>query len=169
MSDVSIICDFRERCLEWRNVDDVVMGGVSHSALQSDSGKSAIFSGVLSLDRNGGFASVRTTLDRHDFSAFDRFRIRVLGDGKRYSFRVRNDARFDGVVYACDFSTVEGQWMEIDLPFSAFRPLFRGAIVSGAPPIDPGNIVQIGFLISSKQEGPFSLQIDWIGVVKGQC
>jgi NADH dehydrogenase [ubiquinone] 1 alpha subcomplex assembly factor 1 len=156
------VCDFSSTCLTWRNVDDVVMGGVSRSAMQLDGGGSATFSGILSLERNGGFASVRTSLDIRDFSLFSRFRIRVKGDGRRYSFRVRNDDRFDGVVYASDFETAAGQWEEIDLPFSSFRPLFRGLVVPGAAPMDPGNVAQIGFLIAAKQDGPFRLQVGWI-------
>ena len=156
-----VVCDFRNSCLVWRNVDDVVMGGLSHSAMQlGEAG--GTFSGVLSLERNGGFASVRAVPHEHDFRDCDRFRLRVNGDGRRYSFRVRNDDRFDGVVYASEFGTVAGEWMEIDLLFAGFRPLFRGKVVPGAPPMDPGNVAQLGVLISSKQEGPFCLQIEWI-------
>jgi hypothetical protein len=162
MSAQKVVCDFSTSCLQWRNVDDVVMGGLSRSAMQPGSDGTALFSGVLSLERNGGFASVRTALEVRDYARSDRFRIRVKGDGKRYSFRVRNDDRFDGVVYAAGFDTVAGEWVEIDLPFAEFRPLFRGTVVAGAPPMDPGNVAQIGLLISSKQEGPFRLQVAWI-------
>ena len=156
------VCDFRQGCLNWRNVDDVVMGGLSRSNMEVDEAGRACFTGVVSLERNGGFASVRSVPEVHDFRDCDRFRLRVMGDGRKYSFRVRNDERFDGVVYSSGFDTVAGEWMEIDLPFSGFRPLFRGDVVHGAPPMDPGNVAQIGLLISSKQEGAFRLQIDWI-------
>jgi len=166
MDEERAICDFRTSCPEWRNVDDVVMGGVSRSSLSIRKDGHAEFSGVVSLERNGGFASVRTALGLQDFASFDRFRIRVKGDGRRYSFRVRNDDRFDGVVYASDFDTTAGAWREIDLPFLSFRPLFRGVAVPGAPPMDPGKVAQVGFLISLKQDGPFSLQVDWIKAVR---
>ncbi len=156
------ICDFTTTIPGWRNVDDVVMGGVSRSSLRIREDGHAEFSGVLSLERNGGFASVRRTIEQRDYSSFDRFRIRVKGDGRRYSFRVRNDDRFDGVVYAGDFDTTAGEWQEIDLPFASFRPLFRGLVVPGAPPMDPGNVSQIGFLVASKQAGAFCLEIEWI-------
>lgn len=161
-----IVCDFTDTCSGWRNVDDVVMGGVSRSSMTRDADGHAMFSGELSLERNGGFASVRTMLGDRDCSGFDRFRLRVRGDGRRYSFRVRNDDRFDGVVYASEFETVAGEWIEVDLPFSSFRPLFRGTIVPGAPPMDAGNVVQIGLLIASRQEGPFTLTIEWIKVAQ---
>jgi len=157
-----IICDFNRSCLTWRNVDDVVMGGLSRSSMQVDHDGPATFRGVLSLERNGGFASVRSVPDEKNYADCDRFRLRVKGDGRRYSFRVRNDDRFDGVVYASDFGTIAGEWMDVELPFSGFRPLFRGKVVPGAPPMDPGNVAQLGVLISSKQEGAFCLQIEWI-------
>jgi len=160
-----VVCDFRKSCLAWSNVDDVVMGGLSRSAMQVDQFGQATFSGVVSLERNGGFASVRSMPCDHDFTDCDRFRLKVKGDGRLYSFRVRNDDRFDGVVYASEFETVAGEWMESELPFSGFRPLFRGKVVTGAPPMDPGNVARIGVLISSGQEGPFCLQIEWIKAV----
>ncbi|MGD1912957.1 MAG: CIA30 family protein, partial [Rivularia sp. (in: cyanobacteria)] len=43
----------------WGAVDDVVMGGVSQSNIKLSSGK-ALFSGNVSTENSGGFASVRT-------------------------------------------------------------------------------------------------------------
>ncbi|HHE31582.1 MAG TPA: CIA30 family protein [Chlorobaculum parvum] len=157
-----LVCDFRTTCLNWMNVDDVVMGGVSDSAMQLTSDETAVFTGNLSLENSGGFASVRTVLERRNYADFAGFRIRVKGDGKRYSFRTRNDERFDGVVYKFDFETVPSKWVEIDLPFSGFKPSFRRRILDDVPPLDNANIVQVGLLISNKQKGAFRLEIDWI-------
>jgi hypothetical protein len=161
MNEEQLICDFREKCLRWINVDDVVMGGVSRSKMKIDDGTAA-FTGRLSLENSGGFASVRTVLEERDFSAFDGIRIRVKGDGRHYSFRIRNDDRFDGIVYASEFTTRQDEWMEFDLPFRGFRPVFRGRTIPDTPVLDARNIVQTGFLLSGKQLGPFSLQIEWI-------
>lgn len=45
----------------WRVIDDRVMGGVSRSTLRHDPAGHAVFAGAVSLDRNGGFASVRSS------------------------------------------------------------------------------------------------------------
>jgi len=161
-----LICDFKTTCLNWLNVDDVVMGGVSDSAMQLTQNGTALFAGNLSLENSGGFASVRTVLEQRNYAEFDGFRLRVKGDGKRYSFRARNDDRFDGVVYKSDFETVPGEWMEIDLPFAGFVPSFRGRTLPDAPPLDSGNIAQIGLLISSRQEGAFRLEVGRIEAYK---
>ena len=44
----------------WTAIDDRVMGGVSLSRLRHDPAGHAVFEGRVSLDRNGGFASVRS-------------------------------------------------------------------------------------------------------------
>lgn len=44
----------------WSAIDDVVMGGISHSRLDHDPAGHGVFAGVVSLERNGGFASVRS-------------------------------------------------------------------------------------------------------------
>lgn len=157
-----LVCDFKTACLNWAHIDDVVMGGVSDSAMQLTPDGTAAFAGNLSLENSGGFASVRTVLERRNYADFTGFRIRVKGDGKRYSFRARNDERFDGVVYKFDFETVPGEWLEIELPFSGFKPSFRGRILDDVPPLDSGNIAQIGLLISSRQAGAFRLEVDRI-------
>ncbi len=161
-----LICDFKTTCLNWMNVDDVVMGGVSDSAMQLTSDGTAVFAGTLSLENSGGFASVRTVLERRNYDGFAGFLIRVKGDGKRYSFRTRNDDRFDGVVYTCNFDTIPGEWIEIELPFAGFIPSFRGRTLADVPPLDSGNIVQIGLLISSRQEGEFRLEVERIEVYR---
>ena len=45
-----------------------------------------------------------------------------------------------------------------------FIATYRGRRLPDHPPIDPSQIQSFGFLIADKQEGPFELEIDWIGV-----
>ncbi len=148
--------------LRWSSVDDVVMGGVSDSLMQVSEDGAGIFTGHLSLENNGGFASVRAPLPENDFTGYEGIVLRVKGDGKHYSFRIRTDMYFDGVLYRRDFDTEDGVWMDVKLPFSEFQPSFRGRTVPDAPPLDPSGIFQIGFLISQKQEGEFRLEVKQI-------
>lgn len=166
MAEERVICDFSISCLEWRNVDDIVMGGMSKSTMQIDEAGLATFSGMLLPDRKGGFASVRAAPTAGDFSAFDRFTVRLKGDGRSYDFRVRNNNDSEGLVYGCSFSTVPGEWMEVELPFSEFMPMKRGGRVPDAAPFDPSEVGQICFLVAGQQKGAFNLQIDWIRAVR---
>jgi hypothetical protein len=82
----------------WPNIDDRVMGGVSRSGMRVANGI-AVFEGQVSLDRNGGFASVRSRPAEHDLSAYRGVVLKVRGDGKRYRFRLRTADAKDGVSY----------------------------------------------------------------------
>ncbi len=148
----------------WQIVNDDVMGGVSSSRFQIVNG-AAVFQGEVSLENNGGFASVRTLPARHDLSGSDAFMLRVRGDGRRYKFTVRMSPRFDSAIYQMVFQTTPGEWMEHRLPFGGFVPTWRGRVLSSEPSLDPGRITSVGFLISDKQRGPFNLEIAWIKAV----
>lgn len=146
----------------WMIVNDGVMGGLSSSTFDvSDSG-TGVFSGTVSLDNNGGFASTRTIAAGLDLDTADGIVLRVKGDGKSYRFRIRTEQRSDGVAYQHSFDTRAGEWMEVRLPFRDFVASFRGRILPDVAPLDPSRIEQIGFLIADKQAGAFRLEIDWI-------
>jgi len=150
----------------WFAVDDVVMGGVSSSrveVLTSHPGGMLVFSGTVSLENNGGFASIRTRPERVDLSDYTGLALRVRGDGKTYQFRLRDNANFDGAAYQARFETTSGEWQEIHLPFRSFVPVFRGLRMFLAPALNPAKIFTFGFLIAGKQSGPFRLEVDWIG------
>ena len=72
----------------WEPVNDTVMGGRSHAHTSFTATESLFMHGHLSLENNGGFASVRT---RHHLNFADLlgFRLHVAGDGKRYCLRIK--------------------------------------------------------------------------------
>jgi hypothetical protein len=145
----------------WQIVNDDVMGGVSRSIFRLTNGV-AVFQGEVSLENNGGFASVRSLPARHDLVGCDAFVIRVHGDGRSYKFTARTARSFDSAIYQTVFTTKKGEWEKHVLPLKQFVPTFRGRVLSGEPPLDPAKITSVGFLISDKQEGPFHLEIAWI-------
>lgn len=163
-----ILFDFstNEELLDWNIVNDGVMGGISRSNLQINAEDSTgIFSGVVSLENNGGFASVRTTPRNFQLGDYDGLLIRIKGDGNTYSFRLRTNARFDGVSYQVKFKTEKDNWIEVYLPFEEFSPTFRGRKLRNVAPLAAEKIQQLGILISDKQSGKFILEIDWIKAV----
>jgi monofunctional biosynthetic peptidoglycan transglycosylase len=154
------LVDFRDpaEADRWIAVNDGVMGGVSRGGLRIPGGEPAIFSGSVSLDNNGGFASVRSLPRDWDLDGVPGVVLRVRGDGAVYRFRVRTDDGFDGVAYQVSFPTRAGEWERIPIRFPDLTPSFRGREVR-APALDPAAIRQIGFLIAGGQEGPFRLEI----------
>lgn len=150
----------------WQVVNDDVMGGVSASSFVLTNGV-AVFRGEVSLENNGGFASVRSLPAHHDLAGCDMFVIRVRGDGRRYKFTVRTESDFDPPVYQCAFTTRRGEWEEHRLMVKDFVPTFRGRVLADAPALDPAKVVSVGFLISDKQAGPFRLDVAWIKASAG--
>ena len=138
------------------------MGGVSTSQFQVITNGGAVFSGVVSLENNGGFASVRSSPVRQNLSGLDAFVVRLRGDGRRYKFTVRTETGFDTPIYQCAFATKRGQWEEHKLPFKDFVPTFRGRVLTDVSPLNPVKVSSVGFLISDKQDGGFKLELAWI-------
>ena len=146
----------------WQIVNDDVMGGVSTSQFQVLTNGGAIFSGVVSLENNGGFASVRSSAVRENLSGTDAFVLRVRGDGRRYKFTVRTESGFDAPNYQAEFTTRRGEWEEHRLAFKDFVATFRGRVLTDVPPLIPAKITSVGLLISDQQAGPFRLEMNWI-------
>ena len=160
-----IVYDFQNttNTTAWQVVNDDVMGGISNSSFRLTNGV-ALFQGKVSLENNGGFASVRSLPACHDLAGSDGFVVRVRGDGRSYKFTARTDPSFDSAIYQCVFTTKKGEWEEHCLPFKQFIPTFRGRVLAGEPPLDPAKVTSVGFLISDKQAGPFQLEVAWIKV-----
>jgi monofunctional biosynthetic peptidoglycan transglycosylase len=163
-SETKVLVDFKaaNENEQWRVINDGVMGGLSQSGIEITHLAIAVFEGTLSLENNGGFASVRRLPDNYKLAGFDGILLRVKGDGRTYQFRVRTNERFDGISYRADFKTTPGEWMTVKIPFKSLEPTYRGRTVPDAPDLRPEDIRQIGFLIGDKREGSFRLEIDWI-------
>lgn len=156
------VLDFRDPAQgpAWSAVDDRVMGGVSASQIERTP-EGLLFHGVVSLDHNGGFASIRAEPQDYGLTGATAFILRVQGDGQTYKFGLRTDDAFDGVQYQARLATEVGQWSDVILPVTNFQPTFRGRPVD-APILDPARIRVFGFLIADRQAGPFRLVIQSI-------
>lgn len=161
--------------LEFRNdaeidaliVNDGVMGGRSSSRLDLEPAGYAVFDGTLSLENNGGFASVWLPISPGVMASASRLVLHVRGDGRRYQARLRPGRRNDGVAWAATFETMAGEWITVELPVEEFEPTFRGYRPRGAGPVAPAEVGQVGIMLKDEQEGPFRLEVAWVGVRRG--
>jgi uncharacterized surface protein with fasciclin (FAS1) repeats len=151
------------RSLEWRVVDDGVMGGLSKGNLEVSEEGILTFFGKLSLENNGGFSSIRTERFGKDLSDADGVVARVLGDGRTYQLRFYTDARFRGmsVSFKSEFQTKKGEWTEVKIPFESFVGSFRGRLLEDQK-FDPAKIERLGLLLADKNAGDFRLKVDWL-------
>lgn len=141
---------------EWEIVNDDVMGGISRSSVRrTDTG--CEFSGEISLENNGGFASARSPLDALDVSAYTTVRLQVVGDGKRYGFNVRS-VGMQRLSYRAYFNTT-GDLQTVEIPLSDLQPTSFGEVVPDAPPLDLSQVGMVGFIIADGQAGTFSLEV----------
>ena len=151
--------DSESDVLAWHPINDVVMGGVSTSSATWSANQSLVFSGTVSLENNGGFASITSPTHRLDLHAYHGIRLMIQGDGKEYKFTLRTETAMDGISYQTTFLTKAGEQMILDMPFTDFVPTYHGRVVESAPPPDPSRITRCGFIISNRQDGPFRLQV----------
>lgn len=145
----------------WYIVDDEVMGGRSNGRLSINDAGHGQFSGLISLENNGGFSSLRYRSNLREVSDYKKVVLRIKGDGKIYQFRVKSktDQNFS---YVSDFKT-SGEWETIEIPFDNLRPAFRGNFLN--KPNYPGDSMEeIGLLFGNKKEETFQLIIDSINL-----
>jgi len=146
----------------WRAIDDRIMGGWSLSRPEYLAGGGLLFRGVVSLDNNGGFASIRSPEAIYDLGGCQGVRLRVRGDGKRYKLGLRIDRFFDGISYQASFTAPDDVWEEIDLPFADFIPTHHGQHLTTVAPLDATRIQSFGLFIADRQVGPFHLEVAWV-------
>ena len=138
----------------WVTVNDPVMGGRSTSGVTWGNG-ALVFSGELSLENNGGFASLVAPSDAVPAGAWvgrDGVRVVGSGDGKTYLLQLR----VSGGSYVQRF--VAGAEFSAMLRFDGFVATSRFLDpLPDAEPIDPGGIVGLSIYVVDKQVGPFEL------------
>lgn len=155
--------DFRQASAAegWRGINDTVMGGVSRGSMTAATG-TAIFAGVLSLENNGGFASVRSEPADFQLAGATGLELRLRGDGKRYKLCVRQDANFDGVLYQSTFDTHAGKWTNVRVRLGDMVATYHGRVLKKEPAVDPKRIKTVGLMIADRQPGDFRLEIESI-------
>ncbi len=154
---------------KWQIVNDGVMGGRSSSEATivsegTDDGMMR-FAGNLSLENNGGFASVRSRSSGASLGldAGETIVLRVKGDGRRYTFNLYTPDRRTAFSYQMDFDTKAGEWTEVKLPVDDFVAHSFGRPIPSAK-LTPNRVQSVGILLGDKKPGGFEILVDWINV-----
>lgn len=134
-------------------VNDGVMGGVSQSSLRQDE-DGMFFEGVVSLENNGGFASMRSSVRFPQGTQL--IELFAKGDGKRYKLVLRTELA-PRVTYVADFIALP-TWQTYRFNLSQFKSTFRGRDVN-APTLSFSDVIDFGILISNNQAGSFAIQL----------
>lgn len=163
----------------WRNVDDSVMGGVSASTSSwaPNGGRGAIeFTGQLSTDNNGGFASTLSRVDPdlgRRASGSRALAVRASGDGRTYLLQLRAGpsgterwiSRFTPPTG--DTDGTDGTGVTVELPLESFEPVNQFLRpIDPAAALDPATITQVGVYVLDGQVGSFRLTLESISAVR---
>lgn len=152
----------------WVSVNDNVMGGVSTGKFRISNDKTLEFSGKLSLENRGGFASIRTNPENLGLEGYDTIAVRVRGDGRTYYLDLRSSTLFGAASYRAPLNTQEDTWQEIRIPLRDFKYSAFGTPIAGAEPITAGEVRSVGFTVADKKAGPFRLEVARIAAEKGE-
>lgn len=154
--------------LEWFVLNDNVMGGRSEGGFLVED-HTLQYRGKTNTD-GGGFSSIRTSALRLDLSRHRGVRLRVKGDGRRYTWRLATDARYRGreLGYWAEFDTVGGEWQIVDIAFNGFIPRFRGTRLDG-PTLDTSRITGMGLMIYDGRDGPFEFELDRVSAYANEA
>jgi NADH dehydrogenase [ubiquinone] 1 alpha subcomplex assembly factor 1 len=144
---------------DWYVVNDAVMGGRSDSDFYLNTEGNAVFKGFVSLENNGGFSMIKHPIENMEVGQYSKVVLKLKGDGKRYQFRLKSNAR-EQHAYVSYFLT-SGDWQIIEIPLSELYPTFRGQKLQ----IEnyPNKVLgEIAILIGNKKAESFQLEIKWI-------
>lgn len=148
---------------DWQVVNDRVMGGLSEGQVKLTN-NSLTFIGNLSLENNGGFASVRAPFKRTDFSTYKTVTVRYRSVGPMFALSMELDRRFYVPNYKHYLEGNNGEWQEETYTLTNFQEHRIGVPTGRKMETEQmQNIIRIGFItLDKKKAGPFELEIDYI-------
>ncbi|KAM9291290.1 complex I intermediate-associated protein 30, mitochondrial [Morus bassanus] len=191
LEQTRVLWEFRsqEDLNKWVISSDVEIGGKSEVYLKlGRNNQAALLYGTLNTEvpRDGetkysGYCSMRAKLPvgsfarkkYYDWSNFNCLYLRVRGDGRPWMVNIYTDPYFshqkDDLYNYFMFTRGGPYWEEIKIPFSKFFLSSRGRVQDNQHPIWLDKISTLGFTIGDKVDGPFQLEIDFIGLLNDRA
>ncbi len=150
---------------KWRVVVDGVMGGRSTGRLEQQQ-DSLVFTGLTSLENNGGFSSIRAPVPAGSLAGYDTLRIRVKGDGRTWILGARDRSGRGSDSYWSRFETSADEWQTVKVPISEMVRQYFGTPIRGN--LLPSEVSGVEFYIYDKQAGPFQLEVEKIEAMRSR-
>ncbi|KAM4664444.1 complex I intermediate-associated protein 30, mitochondrial [Discoglossus pictus] len=186
LEQTTVLWEFRNpQSLEnWMVSSDKEIGGKSDAFLTiGRNNQTALFYGTLNTEiprdgdtRYSGYCTLRSkplmgAFNRklhYDWSNFNTLHLRVRGDGRPWMVNIRSDTYFSNQkddLYNYFMYTRGGPyWQDVKIPISKFFLSSRGRIQDNQYPLWHDKITTLGFTLGDKADGPFQLEIDFIGL-----
>lgn len=185
LEQARIVWQFRgkEDLDKWVVTSDKTIGGRSEVFLKmGKNNQSALLYGTLSSEApkdgessQSGYCAMisralRGAFDKkmsYDWSQYNSLYLRIRGDGRPWMVNIREQTDFiqkKDQMYSYFMYTRGGPyWQEVKIPFSKFFSN-KGRIRDAQYKLLLDKISTIGFTLADKVDGPFFLEIDFIGV-----
>jgi NADH dehydrogenase [ubiquinone] 1 alpha subcomplex assembly factor 1 len=148
----------------WRIVNDDVMGGLSNSEIEEKE-HSIIFKGHTSLENNGGFASIRTLIDKGSLKECKTMTIRFkcTDTSRSFGISLKDSQKYYIPYYKYVFSPTSTSWEELKVDLKNFGYYKISEKIGNSMPLDAlDEVFNIALIISDKKEGDFHIEIDYI-------
>lgn len=157
--DFGTSCD---NCDDWFVVLDGVMGGLSRGKAEQTAA-SIIFRGSVSLENNGGFASMRTPYQEYDLSEYKTVTVRYRSTGQDFALTLNKHKRFWRPQYKTNLPMTGGAWKTLTCNLTDFGTYRMGEKMEGHPDKDDlSEIIRLGFISNTKAATQFELEVDKI-------
>ncbi|XP_018421545.1 PREDICTED: complex I intermediate-associated protein 30, mitochondrial [Nanorana parkeri] len=187
----TVLWNFRspEDLQKWIVSTDMEIGGKSQASLNlGRNNQTALFSGVLNSEvpRDGettssGFCTLRARPRKgafgrtlhNDWSNFNTLHLRIRGDGRPWMVNIQSETYFslqwDDLYHYFLYTRGGPYWQDVKIPLSKFFMSSRGRVQDGQYPLWPDKVTTLGFTIADRADGPFQLEIDFIGLYNDQA
>lgn len=148
----------------WRIVNDAVMGGLSTSGI-TENKNSILFKGETSLDNNGGFASMRTLIEKDSLKDCTTMTIRFKSSStdRTFGLSLKTSQRYYIPYHKFTFSPKTNDWEELKVNITEFKHYRISEIIGENMPLDVlSEVFNIALIVSDTKAGPFDIEIDFI-------
>ena len=148
--------------VDWWVVNDGVMGGLSKGRKELTE-NSILFEGVISLDNNGGFSSLRCSLSHKDLTQYDEIEIRYRSTGISKALTFSVDRRWYIPNYRISLEGTSGNWKTMIIRLSDFKKHYLGKSLNESLKKEKiKDIIRMGIITNEKKYGNFEFEVDYI-------
>lgn len=147
---------------DWRIINDGVMGGRSQSGaeFQEDGVR---FSGQISLENRGGFASFRSPFGKYPLGYAQSVEIRYRLKGQGCYLVLEDKEPYYLPKYRYFLPVTNGEWKTATISMESFQQYVLGNKTGKQlSPDTKDEIIRIGFIIANKKAGAFEMECDYL-------
>lgn len=150
---------------DWRPLNDGVMGGLSVSLVEQEA-DFIRFSGQVSLENNGGFASIRSPFRSLDLSKAETVEMRIRAPKGQFALTMETERVWFRPYYKHPIELSGPDWQTVRIPLEAFHAYQVGRkLPQTLNKAAQGRIIRLGIITDFKQARDFELEIDYIRFV----